>query len=353
MKALYTDAGKSLKGFTYLRVAACIAIIALHTSNASEILYRDGISLFQQSVSLAVVYCLMWAVPCFVMVSGALLLDPDKEITTKKLFGKYFFRVIGALIVFGLIYRTFDICMNGEALGFIPAMEGFAKIFTGTSWAHLWYLYLLIGLYLLLPFYRMIAKHSTDSQLRYLLIVYGIFLSLLPLTRLAGVNSAFYIHVSGIYPFYFFAGYAIRKKALRISPGLSVILLAASTVVIILLTYVRYFKGVEGLDTLLTSYSSPFVILQALSLFSLFERRNEVRDVPEGAFGRIAAFADENGFGIYLIHMIFIRLVLRYMEVNPYEKGIGFFIILVILNLVISCIIAWALRKIYGLRRVL
>ena len=354
MKGLYTDAPKSLKGYTYLRVAACIAIISLHTANAAEILYRDGLSLFQRSASLTLVYCLMWAVPCFVMVSGALLLDPEKEITLQKIFNKYFFRIMGALIVFGLIYRAFDIGMNGEVWGFLPVLSGIWKVFKGESWAHLWYLYLLLGLYLLLPFYRMVAKESTREQMRYLLLIYAIFLSFLPPTRLAGVTSGFYIHVYGIYPFYFFAGYAISKGYLQMPKMTSVILLIVSTAVIIILSRLRFYNGAEWLDGLLTSYSSPLVILQALSMFSLFGRLNKpAENTEKPASKNIFTFLDDNGLGIYLIHMIFIRLTLRYMKINPYKTGFPGFLALVVINLIISCIIAWALKKIKGLRRVL
>ena len=61
---------------------------------------------------------LMWAVPCFLMVSGALLLNPAKEIPLKKLFGKYIKRMFLALLIFTFIFQLFDILMTGQPLTF-------------------------------------------------------------------------------------------------------------------------------------------------------------------------------------------------------------------------------------------
>ena len=360
MKALSIESqekpvSKKILGFSYLRALACIAIIVLHTVNVAEILYKDQITDAQYTASMAVVYCLMWAVPCFVMVTGALLLDPARPVTLRKIFSRYIVRVLGALLLFGLVFRTFDIVMNGEEFGLGPILQGSVKVFTGQSWAHLWYLYLLIGLYLLLPFYRMIAENSSEKLMRYLLLIFVVFLSLLPLTKLSGVSSAFYIHTATIYPFYLFAGYAIYHGTIKLHRATAVGLVVLSTASIAVLTVLRFRLPAETLDVILTSYASILVILQAAGLFSLFARSpskgTEARTPT--AFGKLLLFIDQNSFGTYLIHMIWIRLVLRYMEVNPYQLGLWSFPILVIANLIISCFITWILRKIPGLRKIL
>ena len=62
--------------YSYLRAIACMGIVLLHTADASVMLYGDAISNVQKTVSMGMVYCMMWAVPTFVMVTGALLLNP-------------------------------------------------------------------------------------------------------------------------------------------------------------------------------------------------------------------------------------------------------------------------------------
>ncbi|OWV15443.1 hypothetical protein B7991_14560 [Fibrobacter sp. UWB3] len=50
-----------------------------------------------------------WAVPVFVMVSGMFFLNPQKEITLSKLYRKNIFRIVMALITWGLFYRSLSI----------------------------------------------------------------------------------------------------------------------------------------------------------------------------------------------------------------------------------------------------
>ena len=59
-------------------------------------------------------------------------------------------------------------------------------------------------------------------------------------------------------------------------------------------------------------------------------------------------------FGIYLIHMVFIRIVFRYMRIDPYQGIAAIDLILIVAGiLVISFVITWILKKIPGVRWVL
>lgn len=330
--------------YSYLRAIACMAIVLLHTADASVMLYGDALSNVQKTVSMGMVYCMMWAVPTFVMVTGALLLNPEKEITYQKLYGKYILRIVLALAVFGLIFRCFDIVMNGETWSVTSVLQGLWNVMTGKSWAHLWYLYLLIGIYLLLPFYRKIAANSSTREIWYLLGIYALFISILPLTGMVNVDLAFYIHTSTIYPFYLFLGWTISSGKLNISRMGGAILFVVGTLLLITVVRYRYLNGVEELAKLL-NYSSVFVILQCMGLFALLKREADTEE--KESFGeKILLSIDQCSFGIYLVHMIFIRLVLRYWEVNPYVSGtwmillisIGIFVVSWILIRILKCI---------------
>ncbi len=336
-------------GFSYIRAVACIAIIILHVTYSASLLFKDSISSWEYTVSNMVTNCMMWAVPCFIMVTGALLLDPKKEITYPKLFQKYLFRIAVALVLFCMIFRVFDIFMDGEAITAAAFLNGFYEIFTGTSWSHMWYLYLLIGLYLLLPFYKKIAAHSSGRELTYLLVVYLIFLSLLPHLGLFELHSGFYIHVSTIYPFYLFCGYVIHKAIWKIKSFQAGIMLGGSTILIAVLTQIRY-QTDNILFENFWAYWSILVIVQGIAAFALFTKLHEKKC---SLIGKILIEIDKCSFGIYLIHMIFVRLFLRYMGFNPYKNGgILAFIFVIIGILITSYLTTWILRKIPGLKKI-
>ena len=63
---------------------------------------------------------------------------------------------------------------------------------------------------------------------------------------------------------------------------------------------------------------------------------------------------DECSFGIYIIHMVFVRLVLRYWQVNPYDGNSGAkFTDLFLIIFIVSFGITWCLKKIPCIKKIL
>lgn len=350
MDCFTKDRENRIYSFSYIRALSCIAIIVLHTVYAANRLFIETLTNVQDVVSQGIVNCLMWAVPCFIMVTGALLLNEDRIISYGKLFKKYILRIFFALVVFGIIFRIFDIVLDMEEISIQSFIRGFYEIFTGTSWSHIWYLYLLISLYLLLPFYKKIVKYSTDKELKYLLFIYVIFLSILPNLEIWNINCGFYIQVSTIYPFYLFCGYMIHKSIFKIEKKLSIVVFIVSTIMLFLFTYLSWKHNIPSMK-ILWGYSSIFVIIQSASFFSLINRifLDKVKWLKW-----VLLRIDRCSFGIYLIHVMFIRIIFRYMEFNPYTHGsvISFFVIVVII-LSISYIITLILKLLPGFKQIL
>lgn len=336
-------------GFSYIRSLACIAIIILHTVYSAVLLFGSDIDAQTNITSMAVVDSMMWAVPCFIMVTGALLLETERKITYKKLFGKYILRIFAALVIFGMVFRVFDIIMDKEPVNVAAFLKGLYEIFTGTSWSHIWYLYLLIGLYLLLPFYKKVVDNSSAKEIKYLLAVYIIFLSILPMLEIWGINCGFYIHVSTIYPFYLFGGYAIYKHIYCPGKAASLVMFIIATLLIIGCTVVRWIYDIPSME-ILWGYASLFVIMQAVGFFALLK---DVKHTGFRAVKWLLLKLDECSFGVYLIHMIFVRLILRYIGFNPYENGgILAFVAVIAGILVISYAITWILKRIPFLKKI-
>lgn len=342
------ERGKVLS-FSYLRSIACIAVIVIHTVYCAILMYGGSLTMTQTVVSRAVMNCMMWAVPVFVMVTGALLLEPSRTLTLRKLFGKYIARVFGALVFFGVLFRVIDMLTGGEERSVKGFFGGFYEVFSGTSWSHLWYLYLLIGLYLLLPFYRKIAAASTAGEMKYLLLVSLVFLSLKPILQIFQIQCGFYIHVATIYPFFLFCGYALKKGLLKIPPAAGALLALAGTAGIAVLTAVRWNQGIETLE-LFFEYSSIFVAMQAVGIFALALGVISGKITP---LKRLMEKLDGCSFGVYLIHMIFVRLIFKHTALNPYEQGGALcFAAMVLGFLAVSWLVTWVLKKIPGVRAI-
>ena len=339
---------KHQSGYSNIRVISCIAICILHTFFAAASIFQPDKDLY--AASYAVRNAMYFAVPCFVMVTGALLLDPAREIGFSKLFGRYIRRILLALVIFTLLFALFDAVTKGETVGPAALKDWLFALFFDKSWAHMWYLYMLLGLYLLLPFYRKAAAASDRTELRYLLLVYLVFQSGIPLiTRLSGNTPGFYISVYTVYPLYLFLGYALKEGAVRIPRGIALLLVLAGTAAIAVPSYLAYAGDLEAVQKIVGNYSYPGVIAQAAGAYALIDSLS-----GDGAVSRLLQKIDENSFGIYLIHMVFLKLVTFVWKWNPYAHG-GLLMVLGLSLAVfaVSWAAVWLLRKIPGVKKVL
>ena len=353
--------------FSWMRSLACIAIVVLHTMSYAMVSANSrgvALSAGQTMGASLVQYTCMWAVPLFVMVTGALLLEPARELSWEKLWKKYIPRVGGALILFGALFLLFDLSMNGvpETLGNSAfyashprdgAGYGYAivcgviDLLTGHSWAHMWYLYMLLGLYLLMPFFKKITDACPRDDLMAFLAINVLFLSVSPLLGLLGIGTDYRFPIATIYPCYLFLGYVLHDRRLRLSRTFCGALFLISTVAIWL--SVCFWKGDASSNlSYLTSYNSLPVVLQAGSLFVLLDRESSSEKPKDRK--ELLSF-DKASFGIYLIHLVFIKVAFRYLELDPFAH-IWLFPVVVLAAVLFSWVCTWVLQRIPGVRNI-
>ena len=304
-------------GFDQLRAVACVFIVLLHTVYSTTLMYGVKLTTFWQvAVFQTAANELMWAVPCFVMVTGALLLPPEKEVGYRRLFTGYIARVVKAIVLFGALFVALEMIFDPEQRTVQHALEGLYEIFSGGGWSHMWYLYCLLGLYLLLPVYKKFTASADEKDVAYLLAVYGLFEAVLPLLGIWNIKCGFYIHVSSIYPFWLLLGYWLRRWGTRFPRWAYGAAFITATVVIAGASYAATWRHLT-LDGLF-GYSSPLVIVQAGGLAGwFFQSRSDGTD----KVGRVLGNIDRHSFGIYLIHMAYIRLIYKHLHFDPLRIG--------------------------------
>lgn len=381
-QAISIKQGK-LPQFAYIRIIACFGVVLLHTLYASSLVLEGSAGFVAQAWQNN----LMWGVPCFLMTTGALLLNPDKKIGLRKIFTKYIKRIAITLVVFTLVFATLDPLMAGEKFSISSVVfDWIRNTVTDGSWAHMWYLYLLIGIYAMLPVYRAIIKSCSDLQIKYLCIIFVLFVSVLPMTELFGLKIGFYLCTTIIYPIYPILGYAIFSGKINIGRLNAFIILAGCTISIVFLTYFRinYADICFDVDALgvfdeLFGYASIFVIGQGVGIYSLLcglkcdnrekilkdggkhdckeisSAKSDVDGMPGSVSERKFLYTiDKCTFGAYLIHMIFLKYILICKHVNPLLytgfKMVGCVLLMAIIFFVVSLVVTWALRKIPGIK---
>lgn len=155
--------------FDVLRVVAILAVLILHV--AAVHFHDTDVFSFAWEMSNMWDGLVRWGVPVFVMISGALFLDPAREIDLRKLYSKYILRM-GTILVF------WSVCY--AELGFLTGVykgnteKLIAHMVLGHF--HLWFLYMLLGLYMIVPLLRPICK---DIKLMRYFLILSIFFSFL------------------------------------------------------------------------------------------------------------------------------------------------------------------------------
>ena len=341
---------------SYIRAVACIGIVFLHTFTMCTVAFPDMIKEDSGTVFFLVPYLMMWAVPCFVMVTGALLLERSKDITYGKVFKKYIPRVLRALILCVIIFRFLDIWMNKESFSTAVFGDILKKLYTGKSWAHLWYLYLIIGLYLLMPAFKKITDNLETKELMILCVIYMIFVSVVPLLNDATeVTTGFYITTNSIFPAYLMIGHMIDSERVTVRRSVSVILTVIGFIGIAALEYYKAFTESEfvknTLDKYLGSYAFIPVIILSIGVFSLFKNSASSEGKEKSGnniIGRWLLSVDKCSFGVYLIHLVFLRYVFKCTEFKPYERnGVLMTTGLAVAVFVCSYLCVWIFNFIY------
>ncbi len=166
-----------------LRVIATLCVVLIHS-----IIIDENTLLHSEIATLMFYKNVLWCVvPLFVMISGALFLNPSKE-TSYKAMGKYVRRIFLALVVFGLPMCFMELLYGGEKVSAVLIFDTLTNWVTGHSWGHMWYLYMLLGLYLVTPIIKPFVVEASDTELKISLGLLFVLSVLFPLIERMGVD---------------------------------------------------------------------------------------------------------------------------------------------------------------------
>ena len=113
------------------------------------------------------------SIPVFVMISGALLLDDARCESTGRFYARRLYRVGIPLVVWTAVYLAARVLLHEERLTLARAVS---LVFRAEPYYHLWFLYMIFGLYLVTPPLRAFVRRSTHRT-RLLVIVVGLLLT--------------------------------------------------------------------------------------------------------------------------------------------------------------------------------
>lgn len=291
-----------LGGADFLKAFAILGVVLIHVSARGFQNPTGGFdwfsALFWGSVSRA-------SVPIFLMVTGALMLDPARQLNLKKLWTRNIPRLLAALLVWAFVYQVYRLIFVSH--WFTPAgvVQAVKDVLLFHHEEHLYYLHIALLVYALLPAVRLVTAHGDRRTLEYLLLIWAVlgilyptFKGIWPLTLLYGIPTQYALNLA-----YMSVGYALLGWYLRTyarSPGKWAAVAAAG--------FALTFGGTAAvslaqgsLEAGFLSGNSPGVALLGAGVcgwaFAVFRER------PAPKAAQLLAKAS---FCIYLCHVLFL-----------------------------------------------
>lgn len=336
--------GKRVTYFDWLRGAATIAVVVLHMFNkmlTDHSVAEMGVPIVVAWTELQLVFT-RWAVPIFLMITGALLLDPKRTMAWNKI-GRYVARMLAVLAIFCPVYT----CMSARGISLSAIVDGWGKALTQGSWDHLWYVYALIGLYLLTPLLSGYIRGTTARQQRDVLLVLAIPTLVIPTFNFAtGAHVVTFAWVTSSLFYYLLGAYAHQNLRLdgRIAAmGLGSLALGMIGVVMFVLAQYRYPKW-------LIRPECPLVAAWALLIFLAAKQHLDGKPAPKPL-----ALTSQLSLAIYLIHPLVLIVLYRRLWWMPYQTlpPVIFELAVLAITFGVTVPVAMLLKRVPGLNKIL
>ncbi len=293
--------------YDLLRIICMAAVISAHVSD----LYIKAVTnkelfgvFYTEHIGAVSLYNVLprFSVPCFVMLSGAFLLSEEKNAQCRYFYRKTFRSVGIPTVLFSLCYFLFamaqaalSVFSNGrERIRLLGPVTGWLR---GEPFYHLWYLYMMVGVYLFVPFLVRMKKEMGER-----LFCKAAWVFLIPASLSAWTCSytlKWNLGLSFCYLGYFMIGYVIRNWAVSHKSNAKGLVWAGLGAGLELATaFFRYIQARQGIADrdmkyLLTDPYFPLTTAASVLIFAGFSRMTLKRD-----FGKLSALT----FLIYLFH---------------------------------------------------
>lgn len=295
-----------------IRTIAMVEVILLHAAgrwaitsqeinqmNPLEITHWGIVNIYQSIGAIAV--------PLFLMLTGALLLQPEKQESLGVFFKKRWARIGLPSLFWGVAYFVWDFTVQN--IPFTPSVI-IQGILNG-PYTQMWYLYVLVSLYFLTPILRTFIAHADPTLIKYFAVLWIASVAIIPVFSLFTtfeLNSNVFT-LTGYVGFFVLGTYLstvqIRRSTITILMILGISLTA-------LFTYVLA-ANVGGKEMyFFQQYFSPTVILASVMMFLLLltiKPPTVQKESRPSAFHKLISVISQHTLAIFFIHVMIIESI--------------------------------------------
>ena len=341
-----------------LKCVCCICVIVIHTASLG--ITTLDVHSFDWYCALFWGSICRFAVPIFFMVTGALLFDPQKKLSIKKIFKNYFLRMFVCLFFWSLMYEFYYYLSYVILYGTYYEtwfVDSVTKVLSFNHHFHLYYLQILLVFYALLPVVRSFVAAADRTLLRYALVVWfvlGVCFPFLftfePFASLGGIPGQYPLQMVYSSLGYGLLGYYIKTAKLeRRELKYFVLTFVLGFLAIYVPTVIVSHTRGECYQGLFESFTPPTTAL-CIGIYGavtiLFKNKTEA-ECP-----RIVAFSKAS-FCVYLTHHFFV-MALRKLIKHSYTLFPLLNVPAQTIAVLIACFITYfILKRIPGMKKIL
>lgn len=306
--------GRSASGhfaeLDFVRVIATLLVILLHST--SPVLYQirvvpSDVWDTHNFIGSAARIC----VPLFFMTSGFLLMSQSAGSRTRQPVlevGRRLLRIGLPLLAWSVFYAVSNAYLNGQLITISTIQSSVIQASQGATVYHLWFVYELAVLYILVPILRTLFDGGIKIASYFLLvwIMLALLRQLSALTDFTDWASSFIaLNNSG----YLVAGGLFRVLCTVPSRPITV----AALVGYVLCTFgivdltARYSQAAGVLDEQFYTYSTFLVMMQSLSAFLILIKIGHITMSRWQQLRSITATIAKISFGVYFVHVFILE----------------------------------------------
>lgn len=303
------ERSRSIQYINKLRIFSIYLVVTAHVTIGLTM--GSTVFSFHWWLGTAIFYACFCSIPVFVMISGALLLNPSREEPLGEFYRKRMTRVGVPLLIWTVVYLGVRVFIDKEHLTVGAVLR---LIITADPYYHLWFLYMIVGLYLVTPALRTFVRHATQRERVFVIVLMLILANAYgQADNLLWQNQRTIFSLFVPYIAFYLLGFELARIDPRKMPPAKYIVLGVLLCVVYLAAFAPAFLarqgGVGPGKRFLFDFFTPPIVLPSIAIFWIARRRDALGTPVTGLPKKAVEWVASTTLGIYALHPLVLNRI--------------------------------------------
>lgn len=336
---------KRIVYFDVMNILACLAVIALHHNGYVHSF--ENTMAWKQSL---IIECLFyWAVPVFLMISGANLLGFHEKYNLKDYFRKRICRTVIPWLFWSCIIMIWKLYTN-QISPEVSGIKGLVKLVIGNEVESVyWFFTTLFACYLIIPILTYLIARK--EVLWYIVGVLFVTSSVLPIVeRWTGFEQNIIKNAGEPLIIYVILGYLLNNMVLNKKQRVIIYVLGIGS---FLFRYVyTYIFSIQNnvTDVSIKGYSTFHAVFLSVAVFVFLKQVSWEKILSDKILGLLPQISSYS-FGVYLIHKLVMYYEMQWFGLE--NSRFAWRILCIPVTYCVSVCIIYGLKKIPILKKII